>query len=217
MVIAFVRGIPPRPRLPGLLAAALVLGALAVASPAQARIHIAFGSRSELMLAVGGASAVGDGALGHERWPLLEVGAGYRIGKFLSFGVSGAGHYLGRASYSYDAPSGDFLVTNETLAMTPATVYVKLRFPVGRRGEPFLGAGAGGYTFWMFPDQQGAPRHAETRPGYHAEAGFVWRTTRFSPRVALRYDARSTAPDEVDLLPRGRFRVITATVGVQLP
>jgi hypothetical protein len=198
------------------LAAALALAALAFAPPAQA-LHIVFGARSELVLSVGGARTPDVGPFGHKQWPLLEVGAGYRIGSHVSFGVTGAGHYVGRAGVSYQPVGGDFLGTTETLLMTPVAGYAMLRFPVGRRAEPFVGAGAGGTTLWMLPDQQGAPRHVETRPAYHVEAGFTLPMARFSPRFELRYDARSTAPDEIGILPRGWFRMVTASVGVQRP
>jgi hypothetical protein len=207
---------PLRPRRPTLFAA-LALAALACASPAQARIHIVFGSRSELMLALGGVQTPDTGPFGRGEWVMAQLGAGYRVGQHVSFGVTGAGHFIGRASVTYLPPGQDFRRTSETLLMTPVTAYAKLRFPVGSRGEPFVGAGAGGYTFWMLPDQHGAPRQVETRLGYHAEAGIAVHTTRFSPRFELRYDTRSTAPAEVGILPRGWFRMVTASLGVQLP
>jgi hypothetical protein len=194
-----------------------MLATLACATPSHARIHIAFGSRSELMLALGGVQTPDTGPFGRGEWVMAQLGGGYRFGQHVSFGVTGAGHFIGRATVTYLPPGADFISTSETLLMTPVTAYARLRFPVGPRGEPFVGAGVGGYTFWMLPDRRGAPRQVATRFGYHAEAGVAVHTPHFSPRFELRLDARSTAPDEIGVLPRGWFRMVTASLGVQLP
>jgi opacity protein-like surface antigen len=170
-----------------------------------------------MMLALGAVQTLDAGPFGHRDWVKAELGTGYRFGHHLALGVTGAGCYIGRTTVNYLPPSGDFVSTTETLYMTPVTAYARLRVPVGRRAEPFVGAGAGGYTFWMHPDHRTGPRHVETRFGYHAEAGFTLPMPRFSPRFELRYDARSTAADEVGILPRGWFRMVTVAVGVQMP